>query len=221
MWTGNFFFFLLFKTLWHVFCCVGTKHSIILAVIVSQLKQPFPWQRKVRKWWLWGSTGVMTSIWIVMCVISISILKSKIYLIAQNPFRGEGESLPIHLNLGGWDTSGPNSCWHPTWLWKQTTEFWVLLLSSNSTETSRTTLFNFYIYKCAAFSLISTWVNHHTRVPLVNRATLHYRLSPFQRVERTIDLNANWVHFSTAIQKSVDIWRQLAYSYINVLQFFP
>lgn len=127
MWTSNFLLFSWKRS--DMFSCrVGTKNCIILPVTVPQLKQPLPWQRRVWKCWLWGRTGVMTSIWIVLCVGFLFPFKRvKMYLIAQNPFRGEGESLPIHLNLRGWDTSGPNSCWHPTWLWKQTTGDWALL----------------------------------------------------------------------------------------------
>ena len=123
------------------------------------------------------------------------------YLIAENPFRGEGESLPIHLNLRGWDTSGPDSRWHPTWLWKQTTGDWALLLSSNSTETSRTNLFNFYIYNSSAFLLIPAWMNHHTHRWCWEIDQHHTIDWPHLcRLRGSIDLNANlfslWYHHS-------------------------
>ena len=123
----------------------------------------------------WVRQGVRTIILTVRCCAAwflspfkrvkhffLSIFSS--YLVAQNSFRGEGDRLPIHLNLGGWDTSGPNSCWHPTWLWKETTGDWAPPPPSNSTETSRTDLFSFFhIHNRAVFMFISARVNRYSR----------------------------------------------------------
>lgn len=117
------------------------------------------------------------------------------YLIAQNPFRDEGESLPIHLNLRGWDTSGPNSRWLLTWLWKQTTGDWAVPPSSKSTETSRTNLFNFYIYNCAhSFDLYSDESSHTGAAGKLTNTTLHTETphpTPFSILRGSTDLNAN------------------------------
>lgn len=133
------------------------------------------------------------------------------YLIAQNPFRGEGERLPIHLNLRGWDTSGPNSRWHPARLWKPTTRDWASLPSSNRNKQDES--LETMTVPHSSWSLLR-WFTTRTQVTLVNDAAAHQHDWPSsQRVLRSKCQPG--VRFRIGIEKSGNIWGLFAWKRVG------
>lgn len=135
------------KTVWHVFlscwykevCNFGYKSHPTNAAISMATPLGSDGSEVQQRWW----QTLNCAVWDIFFHLRKGKKERKEYLIAQNSFRSDGESLPIHLNLRGWDTSGPNSHWHSTWLWNQTTWNWKLLLSPEHNREKKNKSFHF------------------------------------------------------------------------------